>query len=234
MLLTVWQFDSDDEREAEELLKMQQAQISHHSKSNLKSRPIMPRTAAHRTMSGMAKALTAAGHDPSRIEERAVILAKAARAKEVIGKRKREEDMEVDSDLGGSDGMDVDEDENPKRTKTNLGTSKRVPKTDRQHAGLKNAEQSEKAIKLRNLGQRERNMHARAGESDRAIKVKMVRRFRLIIELIYPLLLYSRSTCIQVKERGERPTGDNFLSDFCIQACLCMNSILVVLWKIRS
>ena len=29
-------------------------------------------------------------------------------------------------------------------------------------------------FKLRNLGQRERNMHARAGESDRAIKVKMV------------------------------------------------------------
>ncbi|KDN37341.1 hypothetical protein RSAG8_10229, partial [Rhizoctonia solani AG-8 WAC10335] len=93
-------FDSDDEREAEGLLKMHQAKISHHSKSNLKSRPIMPRTAAHRTMSGMAKALTAAGHDPSRIEERAAILAKAARAKEAIGKRKRDEDMEVDSDEG--------------------------------------------------------------------------------------------------------------------------------------
>ncbi|CUA70612.1 putative nucleolar GTP-binding protein 1 [Schizosaccharomyces pombe 972h-] [Rhizoctonia solani] len=169
-------FDSDDEREAEELLKMQRAQLSHHSKSNLKSRPVMPRTAAHRTMSGMAKALTAAGYDPSRIEERAVILAKAARAKEAIGKRKREDDMEVDSDEGDdgdSDGMEVDEDESPKRAKTNLGTSKRVPKTDRQLAGLKNAEQAEKAIRLRNLGQRERNMHARAGESDRAIKVKM-------------------------------------------------------------
>ncbi|CAE7189143.1 unnamed protein product [Rhizoctonia solani] len=169
-------FDSDDEREAEELLKMQQAKLSHHSKSNLKSRPIMPRTAAQRTMSGMAKALTAAGYDPSRIEERAVILAKAARAKEVIGKRKRDEDMEVDSDgddEGSSDRMDVDEDESPKKVKTNLGTSKRAPKTDRQLAGLKNAEQAEKATKLRNLGQRERNMHARAGESDRAIKVKM-------------------------------------------------------------
>ncbi|KAH7339983.1 putative NOG1-nucleolar G-protein required for 60S ribosomal subunit biogenesis [Rhizoctonia solani] len=168
-------FDSDDEHEAEELLKMQKAKISHHSKSNLKSRPIMPRTGAHRTMSGMAKALTAAGYDPSRIEERAAILAKAARAKEVIGKRKRDEDMEVDSDGGevDSDGMEVDEDESPKKVKTNLGTSKRAPKTDRQFAGLKNAEQAGKAIKLRNLGQRERNMHARAGESDRAIKVKM-------------------------------------------------------------
>ncbi|CAE6491229.1 unnamed protein product [Rhizoctonia solani] len=169
-------FDSDDEREAEEILKMQQAKLSHHSKSNLKSRPIMPRTAAQRTMTGMAKALTAAGYDPSRIEERAAILAKAARAKEAIGKRKRDEDMEVDSDgedEGDLDGMDVDEEESPKRARTNLGASKRAPKTDRQLAGLKNTEQAEKAIKLRNLGQRERNMHARAGESDRAIKVKM-------------------------------------------------------------
>ncbi|CAE6405309.1 unnamed protein product [Rhizoctonia solani] len=169
-------FDSDDEREAEELLKMQKAKLSHHAKSNFKSRPIMPRTGAHRTMSGMAKALTAAGYDPSRIEERAAILAKAARAKDAIGKRKRNEDMEVDSDGEGqddSDGMDIDEGESPKKVKTNLGTSKRAPKTDRQFAGLKNAEQAEKAIKLRNLGQRERNMHARAGESDRAIKVKM-------------------------------------------------------------
>lgn len=32
-----------------------------------------------------------------------------------------------------------------------------------------------KALKLRNLGQRERNYHARAGEADRAITTKMVR-----------------------------------------------------------
>lgn len=166
---------------------MQHAKLSHHSKSNLKSRPIMPRTAAFRTMSGMAKALTAAGYDPSRIEERAAILAKAARAKEAIGKRKRNDDMEVDEDgedEGDSDGMEVDEDESPKRVKTNLGTSKRAPKTDRQFAGLKNAEQAEKAIKLRNLGQRERNMHARAGESDRAIKVKMVSRSQQLLGTI--------------------------------------------------
>ncbi|CCO32364.1 putative nucleolar GTP-binding protein 1 [Rhizoctonia solani AG-1 IB] len=183
-------FDSDDEHEAEELLKMQKAKISHHSKSNLKSRPIMPRTGAHRTMSGMAKALTAAGYDPSRVEERAAILAKAARAKEAIGKRKRDEDMELDSDgeeQSNLDEMDVDSDEveSPKKVKTNLGTSKRAPKTDRQLAGLKNAEQAEKAIKLRNLGQRERNMHARAGESDRAIKVKMCLILRIECLLSY-------------------------------------------------
>ncbi|KAB5591297.1 Nucleolar GTP-binding protein [Ceratobasidium theobromae] len=168
-------FDSDDEREATSLLEMKQAKVLHHSKSNFKSRPVMPRTAAHRTMSQMAKALTAAGHDPSRIEERAAILAKAVKAKEALGKRKREEDMEVDLDGGDEDGdaMDVDEDGSSKRAKTNLGTVKRAPKTNRQFSGLKNSAQAEKAIKLRNLGQRERNMHARAGESDRAIKVKM-------------------------------------------------------------
>ncbi|QRV94472.1 nucleolar GTP-binding protein 1 [Ceratobasidium sp. AG-Ba] len=173
--------DSDDELEAAELLQMQKAKMSHHSKSAMKSRPVMPRVHAHRTMSGMAKALTAAGLDPSRIEERAKILAKAAIAKEAIGKRKRDEEMEVDSDGEGQgwddDGMDVDEeDESPKRAKTNSGgVAKRVPKTDRQTAGMRDAAQASKAIKLRNLGQRPRNMLAKAGESDRAIKVKKPR-----------------------------------------------------------
>lgn len=35
--------------------------------------------------------------------------------------------------------------------------------------------QSSRAIKLRNLGQRPRNMLAKAGEGDRTIKTKMVR-----------------------------------------------------------
>jgi hypothetical protein len=36
-------------------------------------------------------------------------------------------------------------------------------------------QQASKAERLRNLGQRGRNMLAKAGESDRAIRVKMVR-----------------------------------------------------------
>jgi hypothetical protein len=36
-------------------------------------------------------------------------------------------------------------------------------------------QQASKAVRLRNLGQRGRNMLAKAGESDRAIRVKMVR-----------------------------------------------------------
>jgi len=106
-------------------------------------------------------------------------------------KRKRDEvDGDVDMDMDdtdeegdGEDGaegwMDVDEDEDEsaprKRVKTNSGRvmNKREPKSNRQLAGLRDEEQYKKSIKLRNLGQRPRNMHAKAGESDRAIRVKM-------------------------------------------------------------
>jgi nucleolar GTP-binding protein len=101
--------------------------------------------------------------------------------------------------------MDVDgEDGTPKkRVKANSGTivpaNRRQPRTDRRLAGMRDdavrsysclplvmmalfidfrsfkLQQVSKAIKLRNLGQRPRNMLAKAGESDRAIRVKMVR-----------------------------------------------------------
>ena len=44
-------------------------------------------------------------------------------------------------------------------------------------------QQASKAIKLRNLGQRGRNMHAKAGEADRAIKVKMVSKCSALSQL---------------------------------------------------
>ncbi|KAJ3492176.1 hypothetical protein NLJ89_g11270 [Agrocybe chaxingu] len=102
-------------------------------------------------------------------------------------KRKRDEDEDEDvnmDDAGGSDDpdgaegwMDVDDDESApkKRVKTNSGRviNKREPRTNRQMAGLRDEGQFTKANKLRNLGQRPRNMLAKAGESDRAIKVKM-------------------------------------------------------------
>lgn len=207
------QVDSDDELEAEALLEMKHAKIIHHGKSALKSRPIMPRTNARRTMSGMARALSAAGMDPSRIEERAAILAKAARAKEVVGKRKRDEEMELDSDgeFGGdSDGMDLDgEDESPKRAKTNAGVvAKRAPKTDRQLAGMRDAAQAAKATKLRNLGQRERNMLAKAGESDRAIKVKKVSLDWMERRVGIDMDDVSQNTCSRESARVARRTGD--------------------------
>ncbi|THG92975.1 hypothetical protein EW145_g8516 [Phellinidium pouzarii] len=88
--------------------------------------------------------------------------------------------MDVD-DEAEAEWMDVDgEDGTPqKRMKTNSGAvvaarNKREPRSSRHLVGMRDAEQASKAIKLRNLGQRPRNMLAKAGEGDRAIKTKMV------------------------------------------------------------
>jgi len=126
--------------------------------------------------------MTKAGLDPSRIQERAQMLAKIQGAK-----RKRDadydEDVEMDvdddDDSGSDNGMDLDDDESArvptKRVKTNSGgvINKREPRSNRQTAGLRDEGQFIRTTKLRNLGQRPRNMLARAGEGDRAIKTKM-------------------------------------------------------------
>lgn len=111
----------------------------------MKNHARLPRTAGMRTITEMSEALTKAGLDPSRIEERAAVLAKAQGAKR---KRQREEDeagMDVDmDDEGEGEWMDVDEgDGTPnKRKKTNVGTAvvarnKREPRTNRQLAGMR-------------------------------------------------------------------------------------------------
>lgn len=97
----------------------------------------------------MTEALTKAGLDPSRITERAQMLAKAAGIKR---KRGTEEDGDVNmEEADGDEGegeeawMDVDEDEAPKlkRTKGNKGTAvapvenRRAPKTNRQLLGMR-------------------------------------------------------------------------------------------------
>ncbi|KAI9511196.1 hypothetical protein F5148DRAFT_1274418 [Russula earlei] len=78
--------------------------------------------------------------------------------------------------------MDVDGGEGPgtrqKRSKANSGAvimrkHARAPRSNRQLAGLRDEAQASRAARLRNLGQRGRNMLAKAGESDRAIRVKM-------------------------------------------------------------
>jgi nucleolar GTP-binding protein len=151
----------------------------------------------------MTAKMTAAGLDPSRIQERAEILAKAQGAER---KRKRDDAdsaMDVDAEGEGDEGdwMDVDAeggDRTPKkRRKANSGAGvvakgKHTPATNRQLAGMRDAtvrpslvwcfvlllmifvQQASKAIQLRNLAQREPNRQAKAGESDRAIKTKMV------------------------------------------------------------
>ncbi|KAJ3809886.1 P-loop containing nucleoside triphosphate hydrolase protein [Lentinula aff. lateritia] len=179
--------DSDDEL----LAAKAQQDLAHkiHSQSIKKSKKNqarLPRTAGLRTLSEMTDALTKAGLDPSRITERAQMLAKAAGVK-----RKRPRDAE-DGDVemndaegeGGDDGeeawMDVDGEEAPqlKRTKGNSGTvvasvNKRAPRTNRQLMGMRDEGQASKAIKLRDFAQRPRNYQAKAGEADRAIKTKM-------------------------------------------------------------
>ncbi|CAA7260765.1 unnamed protein product [Cyclocybe aegerita] len=177
------EFDSDDEREAQDASIALAHKIRSQSiKKSKKNQSRLPRTAGLRTLSELTSELTKAGLDPSRIQERAEMIAKIQGAK-----RKRDEDEDEDVDMDDAEGsddphgaegwMDVDEDESApkKRVKTNSGRviNKREPRTNRQMAGLRDEGQFTKANKLRNLGQRPRNMLAKAGESDRAIKVKM-------------------------------------------------------------
>lgn len=187
----------------------------------------LPRTAGLRTLSELSASLTKAGLDPSRIEERAQLIAKA---RGLEGKRKRDEEMDIDE--GGEDGedgageggdwMDVDGEEDderspPKRRRSNTGTAvaaagKHAPRTNRQMAGMRDQSQVSKAVRLRNLGQRERNMHAKAGESDRAIRVKMVSRHdrggRAESRFCSPRPIFSRSICFLGNGRRERHRDD--------------------------
>ncbi|KAF9478359.1 P-loop containing nucleoside triphosphate hydrolase protein [Pholiota conissans] len=176
-------FDSDDEREAKEATIALAHKITSQSiKKSKKNQSRLPRTAGLRTLTELTSELTKAGLDPSRIQERAEMLAKLHGAK-----RKRSDGDSEDEDMEGSDDgeadegeenwMDVDEDEDApaKRAKTNSGgvVNKRVPRSNRQMAGMRSEEQFNKANQLRNLAQRPRNMLAKAGEGDREIKTKM-------------------------------------------------------------
>ncbi|KAL1941919.1 hypothetical protein VTO73DRAFT_6449 [Trametes versicolor] len=178
-------FDSDDEREAVQAKSDREHKlVSQNTKKAMKNRALLPRTAGLRSITELSSSMTKAGLDPSRITERAEMLAKVAGAKR---KREREEDeamaaaMEEDEsgEEGEGDWMDVDGQEAPKikRKKANSGAvvakHPRAPKTNRQLSGMRDEAQSSKAVKLRNLGQRERNYQAKAGEGDRAIKTKM-------------------------------------------------------------
>ncbi|KIJ05519.1 hypothetical protein PAXINDRAFT_93375, partial [Paxillus involutus ATCC 200175] len=175
-------FDSEDEREASEAQKALAHKIHSQSiKKSKKNQARLPRTAGLRTLSELSKGLKKAGYDPSSIEARAEMLAKIQGAK----RKRADAEMDVDMDEGGEgeegeegDWMDVDGEETPtsKRAKSNSGAvvakNPRAPRSNRQLAGMRDDQQASRAIKLRNLGQRERNMHAKAGESDRAIRVK--------------------------------------------------------------
>ena len=122
--------------------------ISQSSKKAMKNQAKLPRTAGLRTISELSSGLTKAGYDPSRIEERAAVLAKVAGAKR---KRAREEgEAQMDVDDQGEEGeeadwMDVDgEEPTPsKRAKANSGAvvakGKREPRSDRRLAGMRDS-----------------------------------------------------------------------------------------------
>jgi nucleolar GTP-binding protein len=129
------------------------------SKKKMKNKARLPRTAGLRTLSDLTADLTKAGIDPSRVQERAVMIAKVRAAGR---KRKRDEDadaMDVDGDGDGDDNWaseggdedptmkEADEEEqgtrHNKRGKANSGiviARKRAPRSNRQLAGLRNEE----------------------------------------------------------------------------------------------
>jgi nucleolar GTP-binding protein len=123
-------------------------------KKKIKNKARLPRTAGLRTLTDLTADLTKAGIDPSRVQERAVMIAKMRGAGH---KRKRDEDgMDVDGDdedgdnwVSEGDGedetmMDVDGEEDGtrhKRGKANSGATialrKRAPRSNRQLAGMR-------------------------------------------------------------------------------------------------
>ncbi|KAI5475012.1 nucleolar GTP-binding protein [Pseudohyphozyma bogoriensis] len=188
--------DSDDEaiRTTAEAIRSKKAHLrmTNDAKDKQQNRPIIPRKLQTRTLSEMSKKMTEAGYDPSNIEERARVLAKAKGLLEVDeegnvvakgtkrGAREMDSDDEMDEDeeWGSDDGMEVDggRGESRKRNKTSgsiVPRGKRVPGTDRQLAGLGSAEEAAKAVKLRQLYQRQPNRMAKASESDRHVMTKM-------------------------------------------------------------
>jgi len=136
--------DSDDEREAVEAQSALAHKITSQSiKKSKRNQSRLPRTAGLRTLTELTTEMTAAGLDPSRIQERATLLAKVQGAK-----RKRAAEMDVDMDDVEGEGedegdwMDVDGEEAPnKRAKGNAGravaVNSRAPRTNRQLAGMR-------------------------------------------------------------------------------------------------
>ncbi|POY69934.1 hypothetical protein BMF94_7066 [Rhodotorula taiwanensis] len=152
-------------------------------KNKLQNRSIIPRKEQTRTLSEMTARLKESGYDPSTLEERATMLAKA---RGLVGRKRGAEDdddeMDEDddsfafgSDDEREDGMEVEEDgsrQAAKKRRTSASGSvvprgKRTPKSDRATANLGGLEQEEKVKRLRQLAQRAPNSKARAGEGDR-------------------------------------------------------------------
>lgn len=151
----------------------------------------------------MSKKLTDSGYDPSSVEDRARVLAKARGLLDNDNRKRGAGEMDVDEgdddeSEWGDQSMEVDggDGSSRKRAKTSIvPRGKRTPVTNRQTAGLKDTEvllhflsslldvidplfcqqQATQAVKLRALAQRGPNRLAKASESDRHIRTKMPR-----------------------------------------------------------
>lgn len=90
------------------------------------------------------------------------------------------------------------------------------------HIALRIGQQASKAVKLRNLSQRERNYNARAGEGDRAITTKMVCGTSWILNLLALTCLHSQSIFSLGNAKLAKLTGDNSDMIHCSQTCSCL------------
>ena len=144
-----FQYASEDEREAVSAKAAREKKlVSQSTKKAMKNRAALPRTAGLRTLSELTTEMTKAGLDPSRIQERAEMLAKVAGAKRKRQREEEEAQMDVDEDAdmgdeGEEEWMDVDGEEAPrlKKARTNSGAvvakGARHPRSNRQLAGMR-------------------------------------------------------------------------------------------------
>jgi len=183
--------ESDEEaiRSTAQLIRARRAQIKtgNTQKDKKQNKPIMPRTVRNdRYFDDMTADLRKSGIDPSKLEERAKILAlargveletrKAAGAKRKLGAAEGEMDVDSD-DSAGEQSMEVDG-AAPKKRKNAFGKAvtskgKHVPSSNRATSGLRDGAQREKARQLTQLAQRGPNRLAKASESDRKVPTKM-------------------------------------------------------------
>lgn len=201
--------------------------LAQSSKKGTKNTARLPRTAGLRTLSELTGELTAAGYDPSKIQERAEMLAKIQGAKR---KREREEDearMDEDSQSDeDEDGGFEDEDGDVemgggrekvvKKVKTNSGgvVNKRVPASDRQMTGLR--DQGVRSVFYscsssctdthpNDVSNSRKRGNCTSSRSGRGMRWPRLER------RIDRSKRSSRDICSLGRERVERPTGDDRL-----------------------
>lgn len=156
--------------------------LKNQEKNKHQNKAVIPRKDQTRTLSEMTARLKESGYDPSSLEERATMLAKA---RGLVGRKRGAEDedeMDEDEEFGGfgsddddEEGMEVEEDgsrqaSKKRRTSTSgsiVPRGKRVPTSNRATANIGGDVKEEKAKQLRMLAQRAPNSKARAGEGDR-------------------------------------------------------------------